>query len=243
MTMDFLASVGRANTLDGDLCSVQGCSAVATAVLSSAWYPEFQWILCDQCQWNVDLNNLVASSDENKIPGCTKRNTVINKSRATILGTSRSGVPEFKKNATRILQDTTLPSNNHDKHRINNSFKKHDTKTTLPTTWCQFEKVLSLRKLAGCRRTKKCNADGCDLAACSVWSAWTQNTGSTHNRATRTLWYVCVDCQEQKFGGWPNVHDLLGKGYMTSEKLAIIATRCSKQRDPVLPPAFVKHLG
>jgi hypothetical protein len=55
--------------------------------------------------------------------------------------------------------------------------------------------------------------------------------------------YVCLDCQEKKFGGWPTLHSLLGKGYMTEEKLEIIASKCSKQQHPALPPALMKSLN
>ncbi len=243
-TMEFTTSrdpcVAHAEKLPGQECSIDGCLNPATAVLSSAWHPDNQWILCDECQWIVDLNCLGGSSEnENNFSGRGIYHP--NEAKMKCVGSCQSTSNKSMEKSACILQETTMSFKNNANFVINNTFKKNqEANVTDHSAWHQFEKILSLRKLAGTRRIKKCYVDGCDLDACSLWSTW-KRTREPEN-PTMTLMYVCLDCQEHKFGGWPTLNELLGKGYMTEEKLQIIATRCSKQWNPLLPPAFIKNL-
>lgn len=91
----------------------------------------------------------------------------------------------------------------------------------------KFEKVISHRKLTN-KRGKWCCTDGCDLRACALWKGFSQ-------AAPPQSCYVCLDCQEVYFGGWPAPNSLRGKGYMSHEMIDVIAERCSKQENPEMP--------
>jgi hypothetical protein len=216
-------------------CSMEGCLHRATATVSSAWNPGTEWQVCDACQWIVDPDCL--GSDEN-IPseGAWKPDTSSRPS---------DNFPSGEKKASScVLQERTMSTKNVENLPFKDSSYKYDEKAVdvaaPAATWHKFEKVLSFRKLTG-NRTKKCNIDGCTLGACSLWTIWNRNDAS--DIPTRKMLYVCVDCQENKFGGWPTSSELLGKGYMNEDKRDVITRRCSKQSYPTMPPAFVKDLA
>lgn len=211
--------------LDAKQCSMEGCPYPATATFSSVWNPGTQWSVCDACQWLIDPDAL--GSDEN-IP-------------SSAFHAFRNGVKEA---SLCVLRETTMSTMNNANLPLKDSSYKHEQKVVpaVPVTSYMFEKVLSFRKLTG-KRIKKCNIDGCNLGACSLWTTWKRNDdSSSSDNSTRKPIYVCVDCQEEKLGGWPNLTELLGKGYMTETKIDLITRRCSKQSHPTMPPPFIKDL-
>jgi len=210
-------------------CSIGGCSKEATAVLSSAWCPGNQWKVCDNCQWLFDPN--AADFDENGLPDAFRgRGTT---RAVTFQGNHSNGHKE--ETPPGILKETTTSFKNNQNLSFQETRDKgsNEKPSVTPTTLYHFEKVLSFRKLTGAR-IKKCNVDGCSLPACSLWKL-----GDGWN--TRKRIYVCLDCQERKFGGWPSPSELLGKSYMNQEKHEVISRNCSKQSSPTMPPAFVKN--
>ena len=225
-------------------CRIRGCLNPATTFLSSAWYPDVQWIVCDDCAWTVDMT-FVESCHENSAQDVRKSWSQQKQARtaASILGSSLGLVNESRCFPLHCANENTTLSEAAPSKFIKSSFVTLGENAVCGTTetWHQLEKVLSLRKLASPRRNKKCNIDGCTLDACSLWSTWKRSENFEWVSMSRV--YVCVDCQEDKFGGWPNLRSLLGKGYMTQEKLKIIASKCSKQQCPALPPALIKSLS
>lgn len=222
-------------------CWILGCLNPATTFLSSAWYPDVRWLVCDDCESTVDLS-VGESCHENSVHG---RQMFWSQPRQATSSFHGSPLSLFKESyccQLQSVQEKTILSKVTSYNFIKNSFETLDENADCATkTWYQFEKVLSLRKLASPRRNKKCEVEGCTLDACSLWSTWKRS--ETFDSASMSRMSVCVDCQEEKFGGWPSLHGLLGKGYMTEEKLEIIASKCSKQQRPTLPPAFIKSLN
>jgi hypothetical protein len=219
----------RSEKLVFEQCSLEGCSHRATATVSSVWNPGNEWRVCDACQWIVDPDAL--GSDENTPSDGPWTE-----------GSFHDFLSGEKEASSCVLQETTMSTKNNENRPLKETSCKYDEKAVVaaPTTWHKFEKVLSFRKLTG-NRLKKCNMDGCTLGACSLWTIWKRNDAS--DILTRKMFYVCVDCQENKFGGWPTLSDLLGKGYMSEDKRDAITRRCSKQSHPIMPPAFVKGLA
>lgn len=211
-------------------CSMQGCSGPVTAMMSSIWTPGKEWKVCDTCQWLFDPDSL--GSDEN-----------IQSEGAWTKGSSRVFLDSENEASACVLQETTMSTKNHHNLSYEGSSNKYNEKALVAApiaAWHKFEKVLSFRKLTG-SRMKKCNMDDCDLGACSLWTIWDQSDAS--DIPTKKPLYLCLDCQEQKFGGWPTSIELLGKGFMSEEKRDVITRRCSKQSNPIMPPAFVKDLA
>lgn len=233
---------GHARSGAKTTCWIQGCLNPATTALSSAWYPDIQWIVCDECEWTVDLALGESCRHENSLQDDVP-NFQQKQESSIILGSSLNLFKGSRCFPLHRTQEKTVLSREPSYNSIKNYFKIFDENAALGTmeTWHQLDKVLSLRKLSSHRRNKKCDVEGCTLEACSLWSTWKrlENLES----ASRSRMYVCVDCQEKKFGGWPTLPYLLGKGYMTEEKLEIIASKCSKQQRPALPPALMKRLN
>jgi hypothetical protein len=90
-----------------------------------------------------------------------------------------------------------------------------------------FVKVLSLQKLNATRRIQNCNH--CPLQACALWKD-----------VSRKQDFVCIDCQEAIFGGWPAPKDLRGKAYMTDAQIEAMIQKCSTRKDPCMPPPYLK---
>jgi hypothetical protein len=87
-----------------------------------------------------------------------------------------------------------------------------------------LKKILPFQKLNK-QATIKCSTEECRLPACSVWIS---------NLAPTTKWYSCLDCQERDFGGWPPLGEM-PLASMEPQHLQIIASKCSNQKEPVMP--------
>lgn len=91
-----------------------------------------------------------------------------------------------------------------------------------------FVKVLSLRKLHSKRRVQRCR--NCPLQACALWK----------DASRKNHHFVCIDCQESIFGGWPAPTGLLGKAYLTEALAQAMIQKCSLQKEPRMPPFYFK---
>ncbi|KAL7572536.1 hypothetical protein ACA910_000359 [Epithemia clementina (nom. ined.)] len=70
-----------------------------------------------------------------------------------------------------------------------------------------------------------CSAEGCVNVAALVYIS---NLAPTEN------WYSCLDCQEDDFGGWPDIAEL-PIFFMTEEHMALMRTKCSKRKNIAMP--------
>ena len=102
------------------------------------------------------------------------------------------------------------------------------TSTGATLSSCSFVKIISLRKLNAKRRLQRCQH--CPLLACALWE----------DVSSRKRDYVCVDCQEEVYGGWPAPKDLLGKAYLTDAQIQTMIQKCSQQKEPFMPPAYIR---
>ena len=102
------------------------------------------------------------------------------------------------------------------------------TSTGATSSSCSFIKIMSLRKLNAKRRRQRCHH--CPLLACALWE----------NSSSRNRDYVCVDCQEEVYGGWPAPKDLLGKAYLTDAQIQAMIQKCSQRKEPCMPPTYIR---
>lgn len=242
-------SNARGAAIDGQFggdshCLSLGCMSKETGIVPGGQYLASQWRVCNARRWQLgaSTSGTPVRSDVNAIT-----RTVFHRADTNMAGPCRDPDRNGRIGAQiSTLKENRIPCRKGEDRKVALvafQIKESDDMEAMakPKIWYEFEKILSFRKLTG-TRIKRCNSGGCSVPACSVWYMWEISDCQDAPTKKNGL-YLCVDCQETKFGGWPPLHELLGKGYMSEEKRAIIATKCSNQLNPSMPPAFVKDLA
>ena len=123
------------------------------------------------------------------------------------------------------MQEDTSPSKDQDKEDSSTDEEQWDCKIIV--------KIPELSKA----KPQKCQTEGCDLVACCGWVS---------NKNPEEIWYGCLDCQADGFGGFPDAHELPLK-YMTEEHRKLILEECTNDPevsldsclDCMYPPAVL----
>jgi len=74
---------------------------------------------------------------------------------------------------------------------------------------------------------RQCSND-CKTTACCIWK----------DEETKELKSYCLDCQEQVFGGWPDVRSEIPMSSMTNDHWNSIIKKCSTRPETHTMPSF-----
>ena len=72
----------------------------------------------------------------------------------------------------------------------------------------------------------RCATDGCGLVGCCIWSS---------NLDPETPWHICLDCQANDFGGWPDDEKEIPIKILDDDLREAMMDKCTNLVEPDLP--------
>ncbi|VEU34315.1 unnamed protein product [Pseudo-nitzschia multistriata] len=214
------------------VCRYENCTNQAVATWASNLAPDDKWSLCEKCQledfggWPEGVDPIERKSDLSnfEMEDTTKNGKSIV---ATIDGNFYSEDHKESPSQGESIDDTSIPIISTPSAAVCMSTQDEPEEMNSGEEAFELSRIVSLQKLLG--NPIKCHDQDCNLPACSVYTS----------KADPKKWYYCVDCQERDFGGWPPPKEL-PVDYLEPKYLQIIATKCSKKRNPAMP-SFNSH--